>query len=86
MITGTPLTRDQIDESVPDGLYAVEPDNDTAGWSLREVDAVRRKHVTASVSASANQQYSGFSTNKVGGARGNQLQNGFCVLPNNVAF
>ena len=86
MITGTPLFRDQIEESVPDGLYAVEPDNDTAGWTLREIDAVCRRHVAASLSATANQQYAGFSTYKVGGARGKLLQNGFCVLPNNVAF
>ena len=86
MINGTPLSRDEIEENVPDGMYAREADHDTAGWSLREVDAVCRRHVTSSLSASANQQYAGFSTDKVGGARGNQLQNGFCVLPNNVAF
>ena len=81
-----PVTRDQIEESVPDGLYAVEPDNDTAGWSPREVNAVCRRHVTASLSASANRQYDGVSADKAGGARGNQLQNGFCVSPNNVVF
>ena len=86
LINGTPLSRDEIEENVPDGMYAREADHDTAGWSLREVDAVCRRHVTSSLSASANQQYAGFSTDKVGGAKGNQLQNGIRVLPNNVAF
>ena len=86
MINGTLLSMDEIEENVPDGMYAREADHDTAGWSLREVDAVCRRHVTSSLSASANQQNAGFSADKVGGARGNQLQNGFCVLPSNVAF
>ena len=61
--------------------------DDEGGWSLREVDAVCRHHVANSISASKHEcLHVSFALDKVAGARGNQLQNGFAVLQSGIAF
>ena len=61
--------------------------DDAGGWSLREVDAVCRKHVADYLCASRHQcKCVSFALDNVAGARGNQMQHGCAVLQSNVAF
>ena len=45
-----------------------------------------RRHVADSLGASKGFKNVSFALDKVSGARGNQLQNGFACLPNNIGF
>ena len=76
----------KTDHPIPSSLVVSElVFDEEGGWSLSEVDKVCRKHVADSFAAARCHSVVHFAIDKVAG-RGNQLQNGFAVLANNIAF
>ena len=68
-------------------MHIANPVHDIdGGWTLKEFDAVCRIHVADRLAASKAFNNISFALDKVSGARGNQLQNGFARLPGNTAF
>ncbi len=76
-------TRHEKDCEYPVQMAFVESSDD---WSIRAVDRTCGEHVASCRAASDNQLFVGIAVDKVGGCRSLDLQNGFLVFPNNIAF
>ena len=63
-------------------MHIANPVHDIdGGWTLREVEAVCRRHVADSLASCNGFRNISSALDKISGARGNQLQNGFACLP-----
>ena len=63
-----------------------EPAAPSDSWEPRAVDATCQIHIASTKKATTKVRCMGIASDKVGGARGLDLQNAFAVLPNNIAF